>query len=292
MELAGAGGRGGSAGRGGNAATPDGEGGTLLVAGAPNQGGEAGQAGANPAAGGANEGGAGGEAGAPCGDGALSFSGTQFVQVPGTESLDLKTGLTLEAWLKTTTPVTGETLLLAKHSCGTDNGYFLEIYSNSLDGAHGPNVPSFYVSANTNHVYGTSAIIDGKWHHVAGTWDGATSRLYVDGAFVGSKAVSAMKTNTVDLLLGAGTDGSCRPYAGLLDEVSVWSVARTAQQIAADALAPISRTAPNLEAYFDFNGGACGKTLADRSAHGRNGLLGGSADPSEHDPTWVSDGPF
>jgi hypothetical protein len=101
-----------------------------------------------------------------------------------------------------------------------------------------------------------------------------------------------MKTNTVDLLLGAATDGSCRPYTGLLDEVSVWSVARTAAQIAADAHGPIAKDAPNLEAYFDFNGAGCGKLLDDRSPHARNGLLGGSVDVTVHDPIWVSDGPF
>jgi len=294
-DSGGRGGLGGSpshAGNGGGIATPGGEGGIPEQGGTSAEGGAGGQAGGTSEGGAASLAGAGGEAGAPCGDGALSFSGAQFVQIPGTESLDLKTGLTLEAWLKTSTPVAVESLFFAKHSCGTDNGYFLEIYSTSLDGAHGPNVPAFYIAANTNHVYGTTSIVDGKWHHVAGTWDGATSSLYVDGAFVASKAITSMKTNVVDLMLGAATDGTCRPYTGLMDEVSVWSVARTAQQIAADAHGPVPKDAPNLEAYFDFNRGACGKTLADRSPHGRNGLLGGSVDVTPHDPVWVSDGPF
>lgn len=229
---------------------------------------------------------------ARCGDGALSFSGAQFVQIPGTEGLDLKSGMTIEAFIRTTADVAVESLFLAKHSCGTDNGYFLEIYTNSSDGAHTPNGPAFYVGANTNHVYGTASVVDGAWHHVAGTWDGTTSTLYVDGAFVASKAVTYGTTNGLDLLLGAATTGACRNYTGLLDEVSIWSVVRTPVQIAADTGGPIAPNAPGLEAYFDFNGARCGQTLADRSPHGRDGLLGGSADITASDPTWVTDGPF
>ena len=285
-----AGGNGGHAGLGGSLPAASGEGGAPSTSGAA---GEApGASGAGGAAGASSEGGAAGDAGAPCADGALSFSGSQFVQIPGTESLDLKTALTLEAWIKTSSPVAVESLFLAKHSCGADNGYFLEIYTNSSDGAHVPNAPAFYVAANTNHAYGLTSIVDGKWHHVAGTWTGTTSTLYVDGAFVASKAVATMNTNTVDLVLGAATTGACRNYTGLMDEVSVWSVARTAQQIAADAGGPIDKNAPGLEAYFDFNAAACGKTLADRSPHARNGLLGGSTDVTPNDPVWVSDGPF
>jgi len=292
MDTAGAGGSAASHGGVGGGLAAAGEGGALTEGGAANEGGIGGQAGAMSGAGPTGEAGAGGEAGAPCGDGALSFSGSQFVQIPGTESLDLKTALTLEAWVKTTTPVAIESLFFAKHSCGSDNGYAIEIYSNSSDGAHGPNVPTLYIAANTNRIYGTASIVDGKWHHVAGTWDGATSILYVDGVPIASKPLTVMHTNTVDLMLGAATDGTCRPYVGLMDEVSIWSVARTAAQIAADARGPIAKSDPNLEAYFDFNGAACGKTLADRSPHARDGLLGGSTAVTAHDPTWVSDGPF
>lgn len=77
-----------------------------------------------------------------------------------------------------------------------------------------------------------------------------------------------------------------------IDEVSVWSVARNAQQIAADAKAPVANDADGIEAYFDFNGAGCSQTLADRSVHARDGLLGGSTDVDPSDPVWVTDGPF
>jgi len=151
---------------------------------------------------------------------------------------------------------------------------------------------SWFGRWGTNHVYGTASIVDGQWHHVAGTWDGQTSKLYVDGVFIGSKATSYQTTNNLDFTLGAVTNGTCRPFTGLLDEVSVWSVVRTAQQIAADAAGPLDPTAAGLELYFDFNAAGCGKTLSDRSPHHLDGLLGGTREPSSSDPSWVDDGPF
>ena len=36
------------------------------------------------------------------------------------------------------------------------------------------------------HAAGPASVWDGKWHHVAGTFDGSTVRLYVDGVQVGT----------------------------------------------------------------------------------------------------------
>ena len=37
-----------------------------------------------------------------------------------------------------------------------------------------------------------SVLADGKWHHVAGTYDGNEMNLYVDGKHVGTKAIVGM----------------------------------------------------------------------------------------------------
>ena len=54
------------------------------------------------------------------------------------------------------------------------------------------NLPNFQVgtSSGNSSVSGTSAITLG-WHHLAGTYDGASARLYVDGTLVGGPTVIA-----------------------------------------------------------------------------------------------------
>jgi hypothetical protein len=99
-------------------------------------------------------------------------------------------------------------------------------------------------------------------------------------------------TNTTNIGFGAVTNGTCGFFTGELDEVSVWSVVRTAQEIAQDMAGPLKGTETGLEGYWDFNATACGLTAVDRSGHGRDAMLGGSATANTSDPTWVADGPF
>jgi hypothetical protein len=70
----------------------------------------------------------------------------------------------------------------------------------------------------------------GRWHHVAGVFDGNELRLYVDGARVAAVAARGRRTpNALPFVVGADVDGSgaaTSPFAGLVDEVRVSSVAR------------------------------------------------------------------
>jgi hypothetical protein len=82
-------------------------------------------------------------------------------------------------------------------------------------------------------LYGTSDLVtDGKWHHVASTYDGATIRLYVDGQLESSFARSGtIPAGTSPLAIGA------RPgvnyYAGLMDEFTIYNRALTPFEIKA-----------------------------------------------------------
>ncbi|MFL5384867.1 MAG: fibronectin type III domain-containing protein, partial [Longimicrobiaceae bacterium] len=84
--------------------------------------------------------------------------------------------------------------------------------------------------------------------------------VYVDGAPVpvtasGTAATPANVTNSLRLLAGA-TDQVQEPYirfTGELDELRVWSVARTAQQIAASWNLPLQLPQPGLVGYWTFD---------------------------------------
>jgi hypothetical protein len=86
-----------------------------------------------------------------------------------------------------------------------------------------------------------SAIWDGTWHHVAGTYDGAVARLFVDGAEVGSGTPApddiayGLPTNP-NGLLGMFGGGPCDlSYIGDLDEPRIWRRALGAAELAASA---------------------------------------------------------
>ena len=80
-----------------------------------------------------------------------------------------------------------------------------------------------------------AAIWDGQWHAVAGTYDGAVVRLYVDGAQVGAgtPAATTIPYGRPDDSLAIGTYPQCVgfDFPGDVDEVRVYDSALTAAEI-------------------------------------------------------------
>ncbi|MBI4345272.1 MAG: laminin G domain-containing protein, partial [Elusimicrobia bacterium] len=76
----------------------------------------------------------------------------------------------------------------------------------------------------------------GYWHHLVGTYDAQTVRLYVDGALVsGTSFGSGMNSPATALLIGA-SGGAClgSAFNGQIDEVRFLNYAAGAEQIARD----------------------------------------------------------
>jgi hypothetical protein len=111
----------------------------------------------------------------------------------------------------------------------------------------------------TNFVEAPSPVLAYKWTHVAVSYDGALARFYVNGELVGTRALSHTGAGKFrPLLLGHddshNTDiGPINRFMGNLDEVRVWSVARSAAEIR-DGLYREVRGEPGLVAAFPRGG--------------------------------------
>jgi len=108
----------------------------------------------------------------------------------------------------------------------------------------------------------TAAPTTGTWHHVAYTWDGATNRLYVDGAAVTPTATSHDSGAVTDAFLGA-TSASAGFYNGSLDEVRVYDRALTAQEVNTLALGRIPGTSIATHTFIDAYAATVGSNVAD-----------------------------
>jgi hypothetical protein len=73
------------------------------------------------------------------------------------------------------------------------------------------------------------------WYHVVATYDGATMRVYVDGALEGSApATMSLPDTTSPLLLADFVHGPyTSPYGGVLDDVAIYDYALTSAQVRA-----------------------------------------------------------
>lgn len=133
----------------------------------------------------------------------------------------------------------------------------------------------------------SEAIEPGHWHHVAYVYDSETHSIYIDGVLKGTSTNTPNNRSPTSGWLGS-FDGKQRFYAGLLDEVRIWAVARTQAELQAeiDGAAPISD--PDLVAYFSFDE-ARGTRVYDRSGNGNHLALGDGA--AEFAPTRVESRP-
>jgi glucose/arabinose dehydrogenase/PKD repeat protein len=169
---------------------------------------------------------------------ALSFDGVNdLVTVSDAQSLDLTGGVTLEAWVFPRTTSGWRTVLLKERSGQLAYG----IYANT-----GTNRASVEVATGANlDVRSATPLAVNTWTHLAGTYDGATLRLYVNGTQVSSRsATGAITASGSPLRIGGNTIWG-EYFDGLIDEVRIYTRALSQSEIQADMNAPVGVPSPS-----------------------------------------------
>ena len=163
---------------------------------------------------------------------ALSFDGVNdWVTVADSASLDLSSGMTVEAWVRPSKAGGWRTVVCKERPGGV-------VYGLYGDQAGGRPLGQIDVGGERNAV-GSAALPLNAWSHLATTFDGSTVRLFVNGVQVGSLPFSgSMPASTGSFRLGGnGVWGEW--FAGLIDEVRVYNRALTATEIQQDMQTPV-----------------------------------------------------
>jgi len=135
--------------------------------------------------------------------------------------------------------------------------------------------------ANSTLATTNAVIIDNNWHQVAVVRDGTNLKIYIDGILDISNGWSPQNfSNTANLTLGNGPCNSI-DFSGQMDEVRIWTLARTAAEINTFKNSSLTGQESGLQIYYDFNnlnaipaGTNTGLTvLADRTGNGNLGTL-------------------
>ena len=170
------------------------------------------------------------------GNGLLLGGDAQGIAVPASPALDVGSGLTLEAWICPVS-IAGYPKIIWRDGEGGSPFNLGMAYGN------GTLVFGVLTTSGSFNVATYSSLNTNVWTHVAGTYDGAALRIYIDGVVVGSEAASGVIIpGTGDLWLGRAPWGE--GFAGRYDEVRMYDRALTAVEIALDRDAQINGLDP------------------------------------------------
>jgi hypothetical protein len=149
--------------------------------------------------------------------------------------------MTLEAWVFPTAAATTWATAIMKEQPGN---LVYTLYTGSPS-----NRPNVYISAGTSttsqHGFaGPNPLPINTWSHLAGTYDGATLRLYVNGALVGSQAFTGSIVTSTGALRIGGNAVWGEYFQGRLDDIRIYNRALGLAEIQSDMNTPVGNGTP------------------------------------------------
>lgn len=221
----------------------------------------------------------------------LEFDGNDRVTLPNSESLN-PSEITVEcrvnfARLAIDWPNSGVRCqeLIGKGADETSGSYHLR------QNRGGPNLQ--FQIGEVGHGWNVEALAPleiSTWYHVAGTYDGTTIRVYLDGDLIGSELFEGLTIGNAEPVYFAHHDYLYYEYplAGQMDDVRIWNYARTESQIQATMGAgTVTGSEPGLVGYWNFNEALASQTVLDLTSNGNHGHLGSTMGVDGNDPTRV-----
>ncbi len=193
---------------------------------------------------------------------AASFNGTtSYVDIPDNAELNPTAAITIEAWVYPKVN-NGCNCIVGKN---WNSSYWFGLNC-------GEGKLRFYPKGAASRVDGNTVIPLDTWTHVAATYDGTTTRLYINGQLDASAnlASGALAVNADPLYIGCDRDGTTKTYFwnGYIDNVRIWSVARTETQILENMYIPLQYRGDD-----GTYGGLAASYLLDWSGEDWSGLV-------------------
>ncbi len=217
---------------------------------------------------------------------AIDVSGGRavYAAMPHQTYLSAMSNMTAEAWINTTES-TGPRFFFSKYasSSRTSGG---EWYMGLESGGMGMRVMVVPVGTSGTASQRTFSLpyscSDGKWHHLAFTYDESRIEAFYDGKSLGVNTSTKGSIRGIDGAVNVGvinngaspaTDGNS--YIGLIGETRLWNTIRTEAEIAANMHRRLRGDETGLVGYWPLNE-AAGTTIYDRTSHANHGSLVGA----------------
>ena len=206
----------------------------------------------------------------------LSLDGEEdYVHVADSQSLhSFSNAITIEVWLKASSFYAEDgyinSIIRKSITQGVEN-FFLRFRN-----VAGKPMVEMSIGYDIETMRAPYEFAVGTWYHLAGTYDGSAITVFANGVSIKSENVSGPPyIDKSDLFIGRGDpEFSFGEYFhGELEEIRIWNVARSPEEILAAMNNTLTGKEEGLVAYWNFDDG----TAKDLSGHGNDGVLNGDA---------------
>ena len=216
----------------------------------------------------------------------LNLDGTDdYVSCGNVTALNNVSQVTIETWVNLTQLKNWGAFFTKENGNSNRIGFYEENYD------HSGKTGLMVFICNGANTYGTVADVVwiGQWFHIAMVFDGTQAgnanrlKLYINGVlqtltFTGT--IPATTPNiTSPVILGNENTNKSEPFQGNLDDMRIWTTARTQTQIQQSMNNELIGTETGLSMYYTFNQGTAGgnnagvTTLTDGTSNHYNGTL-------------------
>jgi predicted nucleotidyltransferase len=198
-------------------------------------------------------------------DTALNFDGVDnYVQCGDSGSIGINNQLTIEAWIKVSSSFP------AASRVGNIIGKYNHSPNFNFEG-HTDGRLRLWWNGGEVDVYATNLDMrDDSWHHVAVTRDSAANQIifYTDGQINGIFSAGSDADYQWPLRIGGDfrSDPGI-PFNGIIEEVRLWNVVRTAHEIRENMYLTLTGSETGLISYWQFNEAAGDTTYDPVSGH-------------------------
>ncbi len=197
----------------------------------------------------------------------MNFNGTtDWIFIPNSAGLSFPNKCSFEAWVK---PTRQQSVKIVEKGDWDGCGLGQDVYKGFQVSVYQGNFTSTLIN------WGAGQPALNTWYHLAGVYDGSTLYLYVNGVLKNSAPVNSVLVNNGRTISIGSDNGGQKFFQGLIDEVSIWNIALTPQQVTTSMSVPWAGTETGIKALWHFNEGS-GSTTYDATSDHYNGTINGA----------------
>lgn len=190
----------------------------------------------------------------PPGNG-LDFDGVND-KVTTPYTLSTSTALTIEAWIFPRSTNYDRLITNFSGAGAIQAGEFILDSYNATDNGRGLRFIVAGAGGVSQSTSAANAMTLNTWNHIAVTFNNGVVKIFVGGVQVATSTASFTSIPGTPYPIHFGEDrvpGTAEFFNGKMDEVRIWSVARSAAELSAHKNICLSGTEPGLGLYFNFD---------------------------------------